>query len=72
MMRAAPTVTPTGTFRVVYGNQSVSGGQVAMLDNTQGSGLLRYIGGSSFTIGQAAWISLSNDPDGAILMDAEL
>ena len=72
MMRAAPTVTPTGSFRVVYGNQDVTGGQVAMLDAAQGSGLLRYIGGSSFTIGQAAWISMNNDPDGGILMDAEL
>ena len=72
MMRAAPTVTPTGSFRVVYGDQDVTGGQVAMLDTAQGSGLLRYIGGSSFTIGQAAWISMNNDPDGGILMDAEL
>jgi len=72
MMRAAPTVTPTGSFRVVYGNQGGTGGTVSMLDIAQGSGLLRYIGGSSFTIGQAAWISLNDDPDGGILMDAEL
>lgn len=73
IMREPPVLTPKGSFRVVYRNQSDAGGTVAMLDISQGSGLLRYISNSTpFTIGEAAWISQNNDFDARVELDAEL
>jgi len=72
-MRGVPSFSSSGGFRVVYRNQSDTGGTLALLDQTQGSGLLRYVSSSSpFTIGDPAWISQNNDVDARVLLDAEL
>jgi hypothetical protein len=72
-MREAPALSSSGSFRVVYRNQSDTGGTLALLDQGQAAGLLRYVSSSSpFTLGEAAWISQNNDFDARILLDAEL
>jgi len=73
VMRGVPALTPKGSFRVVYRNQSDGGGTLALLDQGQGAGLLRYTSsGTPFTLGEAAWISQNNDFDARLELDAEL
>ena len=72
-MRVAPTFSSTGGHRVVYRNQSDTGGSLSFFDVSQTSALLKYDSTSTpFTVGEAAWISQNNDADARLLLDAEL